>query len=359
MSDESEKDSKTEEPTEKKIRDAVDKGQLAVSKELSILISILAFLLFFSFYGPESIFRFSVLLRSFFDQADAHVLESTSDVILLMRVVVLSAGGLLLPVFAVLMLGGLISSFAQNAPKMVGDRIKPKASRISLIKGWGRIFGVKGFAEFLKSFGKLAFASLFVFIAMRDSPEALLEGMTQQTTVFTGVIGVFVTKLLTSVCLAMAIIAAADLLWTRYSWRQDLRMTRQEVKDELKQAEGDPIVKARVRSVARDRSRQRMMKAVPSATLVIANPTHYAIALRYEDKVDAAPVVVAKGQDLIALRIREIAEEHSVPVFEEKLLARSMYNEVRVDQQIPMQFYKAVAELIKVLYARRSHAAGI
>ncbi len=359
MSNETEKDSKTEEPTEKKIRDAVEKGQLPVSKELPILVSILSFLLVFSFYGPESIFRFSGFLRELVDRSDAELLETTQDVVGLVRTVTKLAGALLLPVFAVLMLGGLVSSFSQNTPRFVPDRIAPKLSRISLKKGWERQFGAKGFAEFLKSVGKLGFATVFVVIVMRDAPDVLLRGTLQQTTVFTGTIGSLVINLLTSVCLAMAIIAAADLIWTRYDWRQDLRMTKQEVKDELKQSEGDPIVKARIRSVARDRSRQRMMASVPTATLVVANPTHYAIALRYESQTDAAPMVVAKGQDLIALRIREIAEAHSVPVFEEKSLARSMYKEVEVDQQIPVQFYKAIAELIKVLYANQPRPQSI
>lgn len=354
MSNESEKDLKTEEPTEKKIKDSIDKGELPISKELPILISILSFLLFFSFYGMESIFRFSMFLRELFDRADSELLETTQDVVGLVRTVSLYSGALLLPIFAVLMLGGLVSSFSQNAPGFVPSRIAPKLSRISISKGWSRLFGAKGFAEFLKSVGKLGFASLFVFLAMRSAPDVLLEGTLQQTSVFAGVVGSLVVSLLTSVCLAMAIVAGADLIWTRYSWRQDLRMTRQEVKDELKQSEGDPIVKARIRSVARDRSRQRMMNEVPNATLVIANPTHYSVALRYDDGNDTAPVVVAKGQDLIALKIREIAVEHSVPVFEDVSLARSLYKHVQVDQQIPAQFFKAVAELIKIL--RSNHA---
>ncbi|MEX0346177.1 MAG: flagellar biosynthesis protein FlhB [Rhizobiaceae bacterium] len=356
MSTEADKDSKTEEPTEKKIKDAIEKGQLPVSKELPILVSILSFLLVFVFYGPESIFRFSALLGELFDRADARLFETTQDVVELVQTVSILAGSLLLPVFAVLILGGLVSSFSQNMPRLVGDRIAPKLSRISLKKGWERQFGAKGFAEFLKSVGKLGFATLFVVFAMWNAPETLLKGTLQQTTEFANDISSLVISLLTSVCLAMAIIAGADLLWSRYMWRQELRMTKQEVKDELKQAEGDPIVKARVRSVAKDRSRQRMMNAVPSATLVVANPTHYAIALRYDDQKDTAPVVVAKGQDLIALRIREIASENDVPVFEDKALARSMYSEVQVDQQIPVQFFRAVAELIKVLYANQSVA---
>ena len=131
-------------------------------------------------------------------------------------------------------------------------------------------------------------------------------------------------------------------------------MTKQEVKDELKQSEGDPIVKSRLRSLARDRARRRMMTAVPRATLVIANPTHYSIALKYVREEDSAPVVLAKGTDLVALKIREIAEANNVPIFEDVALARSMYKQVSVDSVIPQQFYQAVAELIRVVYANKA-----
>jgi flagellar biosynthetic protein FlhB len=136
------------------------------------------------------------------------------------------------------------------------------------------------------------------------------------------------------------------------SWQRNLRMTRQEIKDELKQSDGDPIVKARMRSLARDRLRKRMIAAVPRATLVVANPTHYAVALRYVREEGGAPLVVAKGKDLIALRIRQVAEEHGIPVIEDRLLARSLYDAVEVDRLIPPEFYKAVAQIIFFLFSR-------
>ena len=153
-------------------------------------------------------------------------------------------------------------------------------------------------------------------------------------------------------------LAAADLVWSRLHWKRDLRMSRQDVKDEQKQMLGDPLVKARLRSVALERSRKRMMSAVPTATLVVANPTHYAIALRYVREEGGAPKVVAKGQDLIALKIREIAEANDIPVIEDKALARSMYDRVEVDMMIPPEFYRAIAEIVHFLNTRGAGPRG-
>ena len=204
----------------------------------------------------------------------------------------------------------------------------------------------------MKSFAKLSFASGVVFVGLYSTPETLLNGMFQHPSAFGNVVFQLVERLLISVCIAMVIVAVADVFWSRFHWRENLKMSRKEVTDELKQAEGDPILKARMRSLARDRSRQRMMDAVPTATLIIANPTHISIALRFDDKTDAAPVVVAKGQDLIALKIREIAQLNGIPIFERVELARALNKSVSVDQIIPSEFYVAVAELIKIIYTR-------
>jgi flagellar biosynthetic protein FlhB len=147
-------------------------------------------------------------------------------------------------------------------------------------------------------------------------------------------------RLLMAVCVVTILLLAVDLLWVRMHWRKDIRMSKQEINDEMKEVEGDLLKKARLRSLALDRRRKSMIAAVPRATLVIANPTHYAIALRYVREEGGAPLVVSKGKDLIALKIREIAEQHLIPIIEDKLLARSMYDSVEVDRPIPPEFYK-------------------
>ncbi len=166
-------------------------------------------------------------------------------------------------------------------------------------------------------------------------------------------------RLVSGITIATLLLVTADVVWSRMHWRQELRMSRQEIKEEAKQIEGDPLVKARMRSLALDRRRRNMIAAVSNATLVVANPTHYAIALRYLREEGGAPRVLAKGKDHIALRIREVAEEHDIPIIEDKALARSMYDSVEVDAMIPPEFYRAVAELIHFLHARGQRRAAV
>lgn len=352
MSEKPDKDSKTEEPTEKKIRDAVDKGQLPFAREVPILGSFLAILTFLIFFAQQSAFELAGFLRTFLERPDDWSLATEHDAAMLYRAVFLEVAKVLGTLMVLLVFAGLSASILQNVPRFVLDRVQPKLSRISLKEGWSRLFGAKGFVEFGKSIGKLVLAALVLVFVMREAQTRLLSGMVTQPEAFLEVIRDLSIQVVVWITLIMVVIGVVDLLWSRFHWRQELRMTRQEVKDELKQTDGDPIIKARMRSLARDRARQRMISAVPKATLVIANPTHYAIALRYVREESDAPVVVAKGQDLLALRIREIAEEHEIPIFEDVALARSMYSQVSVDSLIPAQFYQAVAELVRIVYEK-------
>ena len=357
MAEEEDKESKTEEPTEKKIKDAVEKGQTPVSREIPILVSLFLFTCYFIFAGQQIAFDSSQFLKGMIEQSAQIPISTDLDATNLMGLVSQKFLHIIIPVCLVLMAGGILASALQNEPRMVLNRIAPKLSKISLKKGWGRLFGKQGVAEFAKSLAKLGFAGAVVGIVLYTSPEELLNGMFLDPVAFSSITSDIIQRMLLAVCFAMALVAAADFMWQRYSWRENLRMTRKEVTDELKQAEGDPIVKARMRSIARDRSRQRMMEAVPTATLVIANPTHISIALRFDADKDEAPVVVAKGQDLIALKIREIAKESGIPVFERIELARALNKVVEVNQIIPPDFYAAVAELINIIYRKNSELA--
>jgi flagellar biosynthesis protein FlhB len=352
VADEPDKESKTEEATEKKIRDSIDKGQVPFAREVPAFASFLAILTFMLFFAQPSGAHLGMFLATFMERADEWRLGTAHDAVILQRAVFLEIAKVLGTLMFLLMLAGISASVLQNVPRFVLERVKPKLSRISLKKGWSRLFGKKGLVEFAKSIGKILVVGGILIYAMREAQDRLLAGMLTHPMAFTGVIRDIGVEIVVTIAAVMVIIAGADLLWSRFHWREELRMTRQEVKDEIKQNDGDPIVKARMRSLQRDRARQRMIQAVPQATLVIANPTHYAIALRYVRAENAAPVVVAKGKDLVALKIREVAEEHGIPVFEEVELARSMYDQVKIDGMIPAQFYQAVAELVRTIYAR-------
>jgi flagellar biosynthetic protein FlhB len=354
MAEADDKDSKTEEATEKKIRDTIEKGKLPYSKETALFASFIAILVFALFYAKSAAVDLGMFLSMFLEKPDAWPVDTAADIVALYKVVLMEIGKVVASLLALLVVAGVAASVFQNMPQIVGERIRPQLSRISLAQGWKRLFGAQGLAEFAKSLAKLGFVALVLVLTLSQVHRRLLDGMLTNPLEFGLVTRSILVDILTAIVFVMAAIAAADFVWSRFHWRRDLRMSKQEVKDELKQSEGDPIVRSRLRSLARDRARRRMMAAVPRATLVIANPTHFSIALKYVRDEDSAPVVLAKGQDLVALKIREIATQHNIPVFEDVALARSMYKQVSVDSVIPQQFYQAVAELVRIVYSNRT-----
>ncbi|MGF0537398.1 flagellar biosynthesis protein FlhB [Agrobacterium sp. ES01] len=354
MSDDEDKDSKTEDPTDKKLRDAADKGNIPASRELPIFVSVLAIYVYFVFFLPSGAAHLGAILRDLFEQPDQWKIETASDVISLFVYLGWAMAGVLAPALLLIILAGVTASVAQNMPQFVLERIRPQGNRISLIKGWGRIFSVNGFVEFGKSLFKIIIVSAIIMVFMRGQYFATLDAMFSDPQVILVKFTAIIKEVLVIILMATALLAVVDLFWTRHHWYSNLRMTKQEIKDEYKQAQGDPIVKSRQRSIARDRARRRMIDNVPRATMIITNPTHFAVALRYVREESDAPVVIAKGQDLIALRIREIAREHDIPIFEDPPLARSMFAQVSVDSVIPSIFYKAVAELVHRVYAAQA-----
>lgn len=359
MADDTDKESKTEQPTEKKLRDAVDKGNVPFSREVPIFASAMAALVYIVFFLPGVSGGFTETLRDVFEKADDYRLNTSGDATLLFQHLFFSAGTVLLPAFVLMITFGIGASVLQNMPSPVLDRVQPKFERISPMGGFKRIYSTKGLVEFAKSIFKIIVVSAIIASSLQGDYLASLADMFRDPNGIVGEMARLAGKIVTIVLIATAALAILDLLWTRYTWNTDLRMTRQEIKDEFKQSDGDPILKARQRSLARDRARKRMMAQVPRATLVIANPTHYAVALRYVPGETGAPVVLAKGVDLIALKIREVAESHGIPVFEDPPLARSMFAQVSVDSFIPEVFYKAVAELVHRIYSSKTKNPGL
>ncbi|MCX8996092.1 flagellar biosynthesis protein FlhB [Rhizobiaceae bacterium BDR2-2] len=350
MSDE-DKDSKTEDPTEKKLSDAAEKGNTPSSREVSVFATALAFYIYLVFFLPDNMARLSQSLKDIFEHPEQWRLNSSQDLISLFFHVAKEGAMFLLPVAVMFIMFSFTASAAQNVPSFVLERIRPQLSRISPLSGFKRIYSIQGMVEFGKSIFKIIVVAIIMYFVLRNDYYRALDAMFSEPETIFARLSAVIAKAMIVLLFATGALAIVDLFWTRHKWFTDLKMSKQEIKDEMKQSQGDPIVKARQRSVARDRARRRMIDAVPRATLVITNPTHYAVALRYEKDENEAPVVVAKGQDLIALRIREIAEKNHIPIFEDPPLARSMFAQVSVDSVIPSVFYKAVAELIHRVYA--------
>ncbi|PPD45584.1 MAG: flagellar biosynthesis protein FlhB [Methylocystis sp.] len=357
MSDTEDADSKTEEATEKKIQDTLAEGKTAVSRDVGAAFGAFALLGALTFLTEDRTPGLTETMSLMLVNAGALSLRTDGDALRYLGVVGEVAGRYVAPSLLLFMAIGLAASFVQGVPAIIFDRIQPDLSRISPGAGWSRIFSVAGAIELLKTVAKIVIVGGAVTLAAASDLGVYIDAMRMAP----GRLPSFILRLLIHlagvVSCALAVIALADFAWTKFKWRRDLRMSRQELKDEFKQAEGDPLVKARMRSLAMERSRRRMMASIPEASFVVVNPTHYAIALRYVREEGGAPLVLAKGKDLVALKIREIAEKNGVPVLERKDLARAMFDLVEVNVMIPSEFYRPVAELIHFLHetAARRH----
>lgn len=353
MSEQADSGDKTEEASPKRIEDARAKGNTPFSRELGNVAAILCV----GFAAPiaaahlgESLLP---MMRMLIDRPHELSLATSEDVVSLASLVIASMALALAPLLLALALVGVLGAALQDGPRLVLHRIKPEWSRISPGSGWKRIAGRQGLIEFLKSVAKLAIVGLAMYLVSKRSPERILESIHIPADGIPGLVTGEIGRLFLLCGLCLSAVALLDLLWSRLKWRLDLRMSRQELMDEHKQMEGDPAVRARQRSRAREVARRRMLASVPKATLVVVNPTHYAVAMRYVHGETAAPVVLARGIDHMALRIREIAERHGLAVVEDRKLARSLYEAVKTDRPIPAEFYRAVAEIILFLMSNR------
>jgi flagellar biosynthesis protein FlhB len=349
MSDDVDPEDKTEEPTEKRLHDAVERGQIAFSREAPLFASLSTALVALIYVIPGRAQTLLAGLVGVIDDPAGWRIERGEDVLSLAGLLIGAAASFLWPTVVLLMAAAVVASFAQATPRLVVDRIMPKLSRVSPRNGFRRIFGPRGWTEFLKSLIKLAAVAVVAATMLIGQKVVLLTAMDNDPGMLPQRAIDLAVKTISAVLVATLVVAAADVAWSRILWRRDHRMSRLEIKEELKQAEGDRMIKARLRSLRLDRSRKRMLSAVPRATMIVVNPTHYAVAMRYVRAEGGAPIVLAKGADLIALKIRAIAEEYAIPVVEDKPLARSLYAAVEVDRPIPAEFYRAVAEIVHLI----------
>ncbi len=344
MADE-DKDSKTEEPTARRLEKAQEDGQVAVSQELRTLFMLVGALVVMWLLAPWVMAGLRDYLQSFIDRMARVDLSPEGTRQLFASVLWEVSLWLVLPI-GLLSILAIVGTTSQVGLLFTPKKLEPKLSNISIIKGFKKIFSKNSLVEFLKSVAKVAIVTVVGVLAVVPffrSPEQMVDEPLMVTLDHTHLM---VVLLLAAVVAAVLVLATADFLWQRHQHRDSLKMSKQELKEEFKDQEGDPQIKGKIRQLRQQRARQRMMSAVPDANVVITNPTHFAVALKYEMEKMAAPTVVAKGQDLIALKIREIAEENDVPIVENPPLARALFKAVDLEEEIPQEHYKAVAEVI-------------
>ncbi len=352
MSENDDKSQKTEEPTPKKLREAREKGQVATSREINNWFMLLAMAIIFAGLVPSLATGLVRALTVFVESPDA-ILVDSGGLRLALENMFTEVGLALLPATLLLVVAALASGSIQNGLILSTESIKPKLEKISLIKGFGRLFSVKAAVEFVKGVIKIAIVGTVATLVLLPEFDSIGTLPTVPLTVFLEELQSLAVELVIAVLAVMTVIAVLDLLFQRIQHNKEMRMSRHEIKEEMKQTDGDPHVKARMRQIRHERARRRMMAAVPDADVVITNPTHFAVALAYQPDEMKAPRLVAKGADLMAQRIRDLAEEHDVPIVENPPLARALFSGVEIDEEVPPQHYKAVAEIISYVFQLR------
>ncbi len=352
MAEDSDDSQKTEDPTSKRLEEARNEGQVPRSQEFNHLLMILAFTLAVLLFGRYLAGQVQAIALPFFEAPDQIPTDINHLIDIAWRTlgVVLLAGAAPLA-FAFLAAFG--ASFLQFGLLWSAENIMPSLDKISPLAGIGRIFSLRSVTELIKGILKILVVAAVVGYFVVPSAGEMHKLIGMEMIQLVSVISDKVHILLIGVVIVMGVIAAADILYQRFEYMKRLRMSRQELRDEYKQTEGDPLVKGRLRQLRMERARRRMMGEVPKADVVVTNPTHYAVALKYDQTAMSAPKVVAKGTDKVALRIREVAKDADVPVVENPPLARGLYAAVEIDQEIPPEYYKAVAEVISYIFKLR------
>jgi len=340
---------KTEPATPKRRQEARKKGQVAQSKEIPSVLVLLGSLGFFFFGGANMLKSLSELMkRSFVQIGTPHLHEAGIYSFLLGVLAQLST--ILMPLILVLLVAGLAANYLQVGFLFTAEPLIPKLSKIDPVKGMGRIFSAKSLVELIKSIFKIIIIGYIAFLVVRgeaDNFPSLMEMGIGEILFFIGRVSF---NILFYTSLAFIVLAALDYAFQRFQHEKSLKMSRQEVKDEFKQREGDPLVKSRIRRTQIEMARRRMMEAVPAADVVMTNPDSLAVALKYDAEKMAAPRVIAKGAGFIAERIKQIAKDKGIPVVEHKLLTQTLFKVVEIGGFIPVNLYRAVAEILAYVY---------
>lgn len=341
---------RTEKATPKRRRDARKKGQVAQSREISSLMIVIAALGFFYFAGSWMFGSLSEVIAGIYGQLDTLRLNDVSELTAFSVEIFKKMFFILIPFFVPILIAGIGGNIGQIGFELHGEPMLPKLDKLNPIAGLKKLVSLRSLVELVKSIIKILFIGGIAYVVVKKDTTALPGLMQQEVVEILLFIGKVAFKIFFFVCLALIILAFLDYSYQRWQYEQSLKMTKQEVKDERKQSEGDPKVKGRIRRVQMELARRRMMEAVPEADVVITNPVHLAVALKFDAAKMIAPTMVAKGAGHIAEKIKEIAGIHQVPVIENKPLAQALHKMVEIGEFIPAELYRAVAEVLAYVY---------
>jgi flagellar biosynthetic protein FlhB len=341
---------RSEKPTPKKLEDARKKGQVAQSREIPSAMILLTSLGVFYFGGQAMARQLANLMQVSFRNLNGGWTQTAASVHLMTGWLFNETLSILMPMMIALLIIGIVANVVQFGFNFKEDLLAPDFKKLNPVSGVKRLVSLKALVELVKSIFKIGFVGLIAYLILRKELVTIPSLIHTEVVETAAYMGEVAFKIAFFVCLGLIILAAADFAYQRWQHRKNLMMTKQEVKEERKQSDGDPQVKARIRSMQMEMAQRRMMAAIPTADVVITNPTHFAIAIKFDAQAMDAPQVVAKGADYIAQRIREIALEHDVPLVENKPLARALYGSTEIGGFIPTELYRAVAEVLAYVY---------
>lgn len=342
---------KTEKATPKKRRDAREKGQVVQSRDLASAVSLLAVILLLTWFPSffiDEIYALYMMTMNSVKQVDS--LHTMSSIMTIGSAVTLSFFKMVLPILGVALLIGISFSYAQVGFLFTVEPLKFKLDKLSPLKGFKKLFSIKSLVEMVKSILKATGVLLIAYQYVSSRQSELMSLLVLEIPVAINSLWSMVVGVVLRCAIFLFIVAAMDYAYKRWENERELRMSKQEVKEEYKQMEGDPYIRSKIKEKQRQMAMSRMMQEVPGADVVITNPTHYAVALKYERGVGNAPRVIAKGRDLIASNIKKIATENDVPIVENKPLAQALYVTVDIDQMIPPDLFEAVADVLAYVY---------
>jgi flagellar biosynthesis protein FlhB len=348
--------SKTEQATPKRRQEARERGQIARSVELNSAIILLTALITFRYVGPYllnsmgklTVFTYENLSASFgMDNVYSYTIFYMMEIFKMVA-----------PILMVMLVVGLIVNYMQVGVLFTIQPLTPNLSKINPIAGFQRLFSRRSLIEFVKSMLKLTVIAWLGYEGVKSALPQLIPAMDMQGAEAIKFVGELTLNILNRIIIALLVIAALDFLYQRWEHSESLKMSKQEIKDEFRQAEGDPMIKARIRQIQREMARRRMFESIPKATVVITNPTHVAVALEYKDGMQS-PVVLAKGERVIAEKIKEVARKHNIPIVENPPLARTLLKQCPVGTPISPDLFEAVAEVLAFVYRMNRKKSGV